>query len=379
MGVLSPSKNNRESNSKTLNLKIEKIRLDELESFVNSETYKQFNIVPITPQRTRSYINNPNAQAADVVLYLAFLENKLIAFRTLFAGKVTSENQQIRFGWCSGNWVHPDFRRQGFSEQLLTEAYTDWGRKLMFTNYAPNSEELYLKTGWFKPIHQFNGVRGYLFPKTGKLIARAKTNGFLKLLFIVIDLFISVATHLRLLFFAKKTPNNIRFETLLNPDEECFQFNKKQLLHNIFESGNEELRWVFQFPWISETDNSFLEKYPFSSYSMSFYYKTVKVFIENKFAGYFIFSVREGHLKTLHFNVREGIEKEIANFLKQFCRKYKIEIITVYNSEVANRIIERKFPFLHVKKYGQKIYGSFEINKNNKLQFQDGDGDVIFT
>jgi hypothetical protein len=34
---------------------------------------------------------------------------------------------------------------------------------------------------------------------------------------------------------------------------------------------------------------------------------------------------------------------------------------------------------LHTKKYGQKIYSSFEIKNNANLQFQDGDGDLIFT
>ena len=362
-----------------MNLEIRKIRLDELDEFVKSETYNLLSTIPITPDRAKSYINNPNAKPDDVVLYLGFIENKLLAFRTLFAEEINSNNLPIHFGWCSGNWVHPDYRRLGFSEQLLKEAYSDWNKKLMFTNYAPNSEKLYLKTGWFQPIHKFDGVRGYLFPKTRKRIARANTNKISKFAYLVLDVLISIISSCRVLFFINKQNNNIRFETISTPDKQCFEFKYQDNSKFLFNREEKELNWIFQFPWLSSTDNSLIHKYPFSSFSKSFYYRTVKIFAENKFEGYFIFSVREGHLKTLYFNMQNGFEKEITLFLKQFCVENKIEIITVYNSTLAKQFFEQKFPFLHVKKYGQKIYSSFEIKNNSKYQFQDGEGDVIFT
>lgn len=362
-----------------MKLEIQKIRLDELENFVESETYKLLSTVPITPDRAKSYIKNPNARPDDVVLYLGFIENNLLAFRTLFAGKINTNNLQIHFAWCSGNWVHPEFRRLGFSEQLLKEAYSDWDKKLMFTNYAPNSEKLYLKTGWFQAINKFDGVRGYLFPKTRKLIARANTNKISKFAYLILDVLISIISSFRVLFFINKQNNNIRFETISTPDKQCYEFNNKDNFKFLFNREEKELNWIFQFPWLSLSDNFLIQKYPFSSFSKSFNYQTVKIFAENKFEGYFLFSVREGHLKTLYFNIQKGFEKEIALFLKQFCAENKIEIITVYNSTLAKQFFEQKFPFLHVKKYGQKIYSSFEINYNSEYQFQDGDGDVIFT
>ena len=362
-----------------MNLETQKIRLNELESFVQSETFKHFTTVPITPERAKSYIHNPNAKPNDVVLYLGFIEKKMVAFRTLFAGHANSGNQQTRFGWCSGNWVHPDFRRKGFSEKLLKEAYFDWDKKLMFTNYAPNSEKLYLKTGWFQPIHQVKGVRGYLFPKTRKSVVKANANAISKFVFSIADFLISIVSSIRIILFSKQPRNNIQFEILAIPDEQCYLSSAKNHSKYLFNRDTNELKWIFLHPWISDTNKTFKEKYPFSSHSTSFYYKTIKVFIQNKFAGYFIFSVRDGHLKTLYFNLPAGIEKETAYFLKQFCSQNKNEIITVYKSEIARQIITRKFPFLYIKKYGQKIYSSFEIKNEKELQFHDGDGDVIFT
>ena len=362
-----------------MSLEIEKIRLIELEDFVKSEKYRQFTIVPVTELRVKSYINNPHSKPGDVVLYLGFVQKQLVAFRSLFAGLVNSENENIRFAWCSGNWVHPDFKRKGFSEQLLNEAFNDWNGKLMFTNYAPNSEKLYLKSGKFEAIHQYNGFRGYLFPKTKKLVSIANKNGLTKLIFSIGDYFISVVSDVRLWFFSEKENRDFRFEVLKLPDEECYKINPNQSSKFLFKREKNELKWVFNFPWISGDRNMASEKYPFSSYSKSFSYHTVKVFVMNKLVGFFVFSVREGHLKTLHFNIPCGIENAVAYYLKQFCAKHKIELITVYNNEVAKQLFAQKFPFLHTKKYGQKIYSSFKIKNIRNFQFQDGDGDVIFT
>ena len=346
---------------------------------MQSETFQQFTTIPITVLRAKSYLNNPHAQPDDVVLYLGFIEKQLVAFRTLFADIIIPEKEPIRFAWCSGNWVHPDFRRKGFSEQLLHEAFTDWNGKLMFTNYAPNSEKLYLKTGKFQSIHQFQGFRGYLFPKTRKLIFVANKNGVTKFLFSFVDAVIAAISSIRILFFSLKEKPDFSFETIHFPDDECYQMLRNNSPDHIFGRGEAELKWIFQFPWISENKNFHSGKYPFSSGSVSFRYYTVKVSIKNNLAGFFIFLVRDGHLKTLYWCIPAGIEKEVGDYLKQFGVKHKTEVITVYKFEVAQQLFERNFPFLRAKKYGQKIYSSFEIINKTNHQFQDGDGDVIFT
>jgi GNAT superfamily N-acetyltransferase len=362
-----------------LNLRIEKIQLKDLESFMQSETFQEFATIPITVLRTKSYLNNPHGHPEDVVLYLGFIEKQLVAFRSLFADRIFSDNEPIRFAWCSGNWVHPDFRRKGFSEQLLNETYTNWNGKLMFTNYAPNSEKLYLKTGMFQTIHQFQGFRGYLFPKTRKLIQSANKNWVTKFVFSAVDKIIEVFSSMRILFFKSNQNPDFEFKPIQFPDAECYKLLQDNRKNHIFGRGEEELKWIFQFPWISKERQPAAEKYPFSSFSTSFYYQTVKIFRKNEFKGFFIFSVREGHLKTLHFNVFNGIERELADYLKRFCAEQKIEVITVYKNELAKQLFKRNFPFLRTKKYGQKIYCSFEIKNRANLQFQDGDGDVIFT
>jgi GNAT superfamily N-acetyltransferase len=367
----------RKRNGDTLNPEIRKIRLNELENFLNSREFHCLPVVPITPSRTQSYLNNPHGKPDDVVLILALRNDELIAFRTMFAGVVT-ENNEVRFGWCSGNWVHPEFRRKGLSQLLLNEAYKNWNGRLMFTNYAPESEKLYLKTGWFKPVHEFNGSRGYLFPKTLKLLPFARKNPVTKTIFSMADLTIRGISKVRTLFYNYKGNPEITFEETRVPDEACFQFIQNNPKKYLFKWGRKEWDWIFKFPWISEKNRDFKNRYPFSACSGSFYYRTVKINAASGIAGFFVFSVREGHLKTLYFHIPSDFEDEVACFLRHYCIKHQIEVITVYHSGIAGQLTRKKFPFLHIKKAGQKIYSTFQID-GNSFHFRDGEGDYVFT
>jgi GNAT superfamily N-acetyltransferase len=369
----------RKSNSETLTPEIKTIRLNNLENFMQSEIFQNYSVVPLTPSRAKSYVNNPHGKPEDVVLFLAIIEQKLVAFRSLFAGTIRTGKVKIRFAWCSGNWVHPDFRGKGLSTLLLNEAYSAWNGKLMFTNYAPESEKLYLKTGWFKPIHQFEGVRAYLFPKTVKLLPFVRKNKWTTEVFKFIDFCIAGFTKLKILFFKYTENKDTRFEVSEFPDEESYRFVEKYKADFLFERGKEELKWIFQNPWISIRNSKVAGKYPFSAFTNSFSYQTVKVWQNNELSGVFIFSVREGHLKTLFFWLDPGLEYKTARFLKYYCIQHKLEMATVYNLKITRQLFAQKFPFLHMKKFGQNIYSSFDIHKTEKFQFQDGDGDVVFT
>ncbi|MCY1722692.1 hypothetical protein OU798_20245 [Prolixibacteraceae bacterium Z1-6] len=360
-----------------MNLTIHKIRLKELEAFINSRTFRHFEYVPISHLRAKSYLSNPRSNPDDVVLYLGFIDEQLVAFRSLFADVCKNGKEKIRFGWCSGAWVHPNFRRKGFSEQLLKEAYSDWNKKLMFTNYTTSSEKLIKKTGWFKTIYQFEGARAYLFPKTRKLIAKADSNLLFRFVFLIIDLIVSGYSNFCLWIYPGQKQTSVRFETGEFPDKECYQLIGKNT--SGFNRGENELKWIFNHPWLSTDKSEYTSNYPFSSYTKYFYYKTVKLYSENKLSGFFIFSVREGHLKTLYFHLPDELLDKTATFLKNFSKENKIEFITIYKKALAAELFKRKFPFLHVKKYGQKIYGTFEIISNTDLHFQDGEGDVFFT
>jgi hypothetical protein len=360
-----------------LTLQVKKIRLSELENFVNSKEFQNYEVIPISSIRAQSYLANPHGHPDDIVLYLGFIANKLVAFRSIFADTIHSDGQQLRFGWCSGAWVHNLFRRKGYSKQLLQEAYTDWNGKLMFTNYSPEAEKLIINSKRFQAIHQFEGCRAYAFVKTEKLLN--EKNYSLPGLYPTLNFIIRVGIRFNRIFFRPSPPQSVAFEMLSQPDKDCYDFLKQQPGNSFSQKDQAFFNWLFQYPWLSDKKTPDAVRYPFSVFSEAFSYQTIKVYDNKSFKGFFIFSLREGHLKTLFFYVPDLYLHEIALFLKNYCLKYEIERLTVYKKQLADELLKRKFPFLHAKRYGQKIYSTFQVSNQKQLIFQDGEGDVPFT
>lgn len=368
----------REGNSEALTPVIRKVRLSELAEYVASLDFRSLSYVPITWTRARSYQENPFAEADDVVLLLYFRGTELIAFRSIFAGRIHANEQNIRFGWCSGSWVHPLHRRKGISLLLLKEAYNDWNGRLMLTNYSPETEKLFIKSGLFREIHHYKGARAYLYLEQEKLKAFLKNKGLPVILAPVLSGFSTVVVNIRMFFFRKGNPG-VQFEETEYPDTECHKLMRENDRAYLFPRDEEVWNWIFRYPWISDTNKELTVRYPFSASSGSFYYKTIKIRKNNAFCGYFIFSVRDRHLKVLGMELEGSFEKEVSWFLKVYSIRNRLTTLTVYNSDIANCLLKSRLPYLHVKTYGQKIFSSFEIDIHAHYEFRDGEGDVAFT
>jgi GNAT superfamily N-acetyltransferase len=368
-----------EGNSETLMAEIRKVRLSELGSFIESESFGQLANIPVTPARAKSYIKNPHGLPDDVVLLMAFTDGQLVAFRSLFAGTVQKGRERIRFGWCSGNWVHPQYRKKGLSKRLLTEAYADWNGRLMFTNYAPESENLYLKTGWFHEIHRYEGMRGYLFLKKERLMNLIKNKSIPSSLVSLLSHCIYLVARYRVYMSGRKGDMKLQFEESEYPDITCFRFLHDNPRNFLFVRNEEDWNWIFGYPWITGSSIELKNRYPFSSVSENFYYRTIKVQQNGVLAGFFIIMVREGHLKTLFFLLKPDVEKDVAGYIRMFAAREKLEMATVYHPEVARYFLTDNWPFIYVKKFGQKIYSTFDTGISVSHEIRDSEGDYIFT
>ena len=141
---------------------IKKVNIRGLEEFVNSEEYSNFVDIPISKARVYSYLNNPNSSREDIVLYMALEGCRLIGYKTILADTFSLNNKRYKFGWLSGTWTHPDYRRQGVSLSLLDAVFGDWKENLMYTNYAEESKAVYDKTSKFSLLKSKVGYRHYL-------------------------------------------------------------------------------------------------------------------------------------------------------------------------------------------------------------------------
>ncbi|MDA3910328.1 MAG: GNAT family N-acetyltransferase [Bacteroidales bacterium] len=351
-----------------------KIKHADLLQYSQSEAYQKLNEKPVSQERIVSYVKNPNALPDDYVLYVLCAENQLIAYRSLLPDNY-GDNPKTHFAWLSGNWVQTAFRGQGYSSRLLREANTDWHEKLMYTNYAPESHALYQKSGLFHKISSRTGSRFYLFPKTRILLKHRVSKPFVWVLPIV-DVLISCYANLKILMSSKPASNGCIIESMQQPDDEFYKaFNQRETAG--FQRSDSELRWILNYPWVSNDGNN--QNYFFSHYAKSMYYRFLWIKSEaGENIGWAILHFRDGILKTPYYHADNAVLSCLARYIIDFSKAKKIQQFRCFDANLTAAINQEKHLFIYQKPARQNVFAAWDTNPENPC-LSDGDGDYVFT
>ncbi|MDA3879797.1 MAG: hypothetical protein PF436_05350 [Prolixibacteraceae bacterium] len=357
--------------------KIEKVRLGELRGFYKNTKFANGSVMPISAPRVESYISNPNGSPEDVVLYYLLVNNEVIAFRTLFADVVKTFAGDVKFGWCSGTWVHPKYRRKGLSGLLLKEAYADWNKRLMFTNYAPESEKGNLKSGIFTKLAERNGSRFYLNANYKTLLMRKANNMLIRNFVGLFGVLIQTYSCFKLKLYRPHNFSNYKIEEKLSYEDSFF--DSEDLKELAFNRDKKVYRWIFNYPWITTTEeNGFI--YPFSLYRKSFQYYFISLQKDESHIAKMILSESEGRVKLLYASSKSEEGKGLLmRYLSDWCANRKIETLTVLDSEWCGIIKNVKNPFVWEKRFSMHIFTTFSVKNKEKLKIHDWEGDCVFT
>lgn len=366
----------------TGNFKI--INYGELINYINSDEYKHAENIPISPQRAVSYANNKRAEPNSPAILILTNNNNYIAYRCLLADKIFHQNKEISFFWISGSWVHPDFRRKGLSEFLLTEAIKTTKNKLMFSNYAAESKKLYDKSNKFEQVAKLQGFKFYFrFVNYEVLPQKSKFFGKIKPVLKASDIFLNLITDTRLLFYKKKSVNLAFEETTVYTDE-IKKFVEKHNKINPFRRNTEEFINFTELSWViqEKPSKNELKKYYFSDKTEQFYYKKFVLRHENKIKAFFILKIRNANLSIPYFFTENGYEAKTTDFIKNFILEHKINTFNVYNEQILKYIEKIKKISIYKKNNIRDFYATkflSDILKTEKKVFFEGDGDNAYT
>lgn len=368
-------------------LTIKKLTISELIEFVFSEEYKKLENIPISKHRALSYSKNPRISNDDTIMFLAYENDELVGYRTILPDYFYQNNNKNKIGWLSGSWVKPDKRRSGISTKLFNAAYDEWNRNLAYTNYAPVAKVLFDKTSEFIKLKSNKGIRVYnrfcfaeLLPPKSKIFQK------IKLLLRVIDFTLNMFCDFRIIilkiFISVK---NINFEYVNFIDDEINEFIKNKSEKEICRRSQNELNWIIKYPWIIEQaikddDN---KRYHFSSTSKRFNNYNIKIYDNNeKLTAYLMLTVRDKKLSVPYCYYDSNIN-EVIKIIYKLMLKNHLSILTVYNKDIVDYLRNHSTPFLFKKKIFRNYFITKEANskfsKNQLINFQDGDGDCVFT
>lgn len=368
-------------------LQILKYNSTKLEEYVNSDEFNSLENIPISTHRALSYFKNPRLDQKDNLLFIGVKDGNIVGYRTVLPDFLVKGNEKIKFAWFSGNWVHPKYRRQGISSQLLKEVITDWESNLLYTNYAPASKAVYDKSNLFKEIHQKEGYRIY-FKSCIAILLAPKSDIFKKMSFLlhiidwILNIFLSIyysffnsrllKTELRAIQTDKIDPDTIEFLNLYNK--------------TLTQRSKSEFDWIINYPWIKqEKDSDPLNmKYHFSTTAKSFSTQYYKIFNDNnEIIAFLIFKERNRVLDIPYLFLMQGFESDILKIIINLCFNHKTKFITFYHEYLVKVLKSNSMKFFIKRKLSRKYFASDKLHRLiegvENINFQDGDGDCVFT
>ncbi len=363
---------------------IKEIKIKELRAFIDSQEYQELENIPISYQRAVSYINNPRSDMEDIAITLLYKDNLLVAYRSLFSDFLFNKNEKIKFAWISGSWVHPDYRRQGYSMKLLEYCFNAKNGNLMFSNYAPESKSLYDKSELFSEVTSLNGFRFYFRFSFSELLP-PKHSFFrtTKPLLFFLDYFLNFYFDIRF-YLNKQKVNKINFHETDNIDSETQAFIEKHHKQNPFRRSIKELNHAISFPWVIEKAHSDIndDKYFFSSSSKKFKTILLKFYSKEQQVSAFLFLKIKHHSLTIPYTFFE--ENELSKLVKIilfYVKKHRINYLTSFNETINREIMKQRNFVLFSKTQRRAVFASDKLTKHFSIsdRFFDGDGDRLFT
>jgi hypothetical protein len=361
---------------------IKEITAGELKDFIHSTEYKKLTVVPITRHRALSHINNPRVSPADVVLLLAYVDDKLAGYIGILADKLITKD--TRTGWISCFWVDDSTKGKGVAKVLLNKAFELWNNNLMVTQ-VPEARGTYIRSGLFMDPFTCKGIRGYLRFNLNELLpARNKKfkkfRGVLK----ATDRLLNVFNDLRIKLISE--PQEGRFEYVNEIDAETDKFIKRFHGKNLTKREESELNWIIRFPWVLSAPVSDLtsKRYIFSSLDKQHSLMNIKIYDQtDNVKAFLMISVKGKNMKIPYCYFEPSDVGEVMKLIYLHMLKMNLNMLTTFNPLLREYMLSHKTPFIYKKEIIQEYFISkiFEtsLGSLSEHSFQDGDGDCAFT
>jgi GNAT superfamily N-acetyltransferase len=307
-------------------------------------------------------------------------KERLIAYRTLLPDCFFDHNgNPHRFAWLSGNYVDPEYRRQGISTRLLQLAEAHWEGRLMYTNYAPVSKAVYDRSGQFRVLVQRPGKRLYLRAASGDLLG--KRVGSRKVL-ATGDQLINRLRERMLQKYQPVQPSQCRVERIESFDRQVTELINQSKEQSLFRRDSGIFSWILDNPWVTESEVEPLD-YQFS-YKADRYENLLWKFTlpGDKGLGllWVVIHNRKMSAPYLFLN-KEEIYPLMARTLIHTMIKHGCAYSTIRNTRLAESLKQHRRQFLSIRNMPQ-IYFSHKTIVDQvpmNMEIQDGDGDVVFT
>lgn len=347
----------------------------ELEDFISSGEFMQYDFLPVTKHRAVSQMNNPRASDEQTLLILAFCEGKLAGYVGCFPDYFVIEGKKIQYAWLSTLYVTPEFQKKRPAKKLLLKVFEEYEGRIAITEFTKEAEALYMIMGVFDDVFPKEGKRYYFRTDAAGIIPEKRPKARIgKPVFSVLDTVANSLISLKNLGIEKP---DFKYETLDRADPESIDFVSR------FSNNRnaEEINTFIDHPWILEGEKD--AKYFFSSFAQDFKYFWVKIYDDHQLTSCLLLQLRDGYLK-MPYLFSETDHEKIVCFLSYFIIEHKVKGFTSYHTKLNEAIQKSKvFPKIHERRFRREYLFHKQLleilPEHFNPDFQDGDGDCMMT
>ncbi|MCF8380184.1 MAG: hypothetical protein K9H49_11440 [Bacteroidales bacterium] len=367
-------------------MKIRHITKSELLEFANKAASYYLGNIPITPWRAESQVANPFAKNEDILLIVAEEDKKLLGYIGILPGKPL-EKSSDRLYWNSCWWVEVGAGAK-VSLTLLSEFMKVTDKQVAFSDLSERTKEIIKKLGF-----SLNERKGIIFNLKSALHQRisskkkADVSGLYKFLSATallkfLDFGINLICPLRLK--NDKSYADISLEKLWIPTPEIFSYIKKTSQNQITIPNELHFNWWLKSRWLmKETKERQLlsERYFFSSLANNFELFLLKVQRGNQILGIALLGIRDGVVKThyLWYEMLHAVVffESVISHITYETENHRIITFHEEFSEYLKGKVKNRSRVKEVKRFTaiSDVISGIDL----KYNFQDGDGDYIFT
>lgn len=355
-----------------------------LEELVFAPGFTQQPVLCISQHRAHSQLHNPRLGQEDTIMILAKENGQLLGYLGILPDELYGEDGQVeRVGWLSCIWVSPNARGKGVGGLLTERALSDWGGKVLASNYVPGIRKMYERTGAFTgPPYRQTGVRLYLRADFASLLPpKGKRWAQFKPLLKLGDGLANVFLDIRRKWWARKY-SDISVEYVSRVDKEAAALLAEQSDKQRCRRSAEEWNWMLQHPWVlsAPQQGAASQRYYFSAVDRHFSFHALKVRDgQGQLLAFLIFSRRNQWLQLPACYHRDAADV-VVQVIHDHALKWGANTFTTFQPDIAATLQQGDSPAFYRKPiHWDTLVGKAVKQWPEEGILQDGDGDAGFT
>jgi hypothetical protein len=367
-------------------MEIKTFTVNELKAALSSEDFWLAKTLPITKHRAISYSHNPRADKDDLVLLVAYQDERVIGYLGILPDNIFVNNADYKFGWLTSWWVDPRHATTGVGAILLFRALNAYHQHLGVSGGSKEARKALDASQKFTVLKTLKGLDiRFRLNVTAAILGKFPTLKIFRVLFKIFDVLVDGIVDLRRYFWKRrdKIDRCLNFEYLSFIDEEAGDFIHRHHRRDLTRKGKAELSWMMNYPWLLSAPlrDSASRRYYFSSISARFLFMGVKVFERNSgMIGFFILKVRDNRMSVVYSYFDSLYASSITAAVVYHALAMDVSTLRLDDEQLVAGFSKLDCPYWTTKGVSRRFFlsSAFADIPLSDRRLHGGDGDLAF-